>query len=251
MRGCRVLVAIWVSTVPCAVVVAGDGNGKGEEKGPAFLIVTGGEVANKSIEVQSGILTAWNLDLWKSGVVFRLMGAHSLYSYPEGLAARIEGREWQGDAMIGTHYVDAKFHTAAYIGFDYQNHRLTPNDPTNPVRGNGYGFKVAAEYETDDSLPYYLSLEGAYSTAFETYHAQARVGLRRNKVVVGPEAGILGDKTGDAYRVGGFVTFEPTRRLELSMSSGYQFVEDKDSGGGATSTRSPGAYGRLGISFGF
>src|SRR5204863_7744823 len=119
-----------------------------------------------------------------------------------------EGRGWQVDAMFGYLFDRKEWSAGIFIGVDYQNFRLSPDDPTAPVRGTEFGAKIVGNITSADKLPYYYSLQGAYSTAFNSYWARARIGLNRSGVTFGPETIVVGSDSFDAHRLGGFTTFK-------------------------------------------
>jgi hypothetical protein len=234
--------------------------------GPVYshTIFTGGEVARDSWEGYLGSTWALNRDLSKEGVLFRTMGTYGRYNYDENCVLgtcpsgpqNIDGRMWQGDVMVGYQWVRSTFDVGVYAGVDFVNHRLSPNDLDNPVRGHDTGFKIALDLESHrhTGLPYFYSLEGAYSTAFDTYFLLGRLGLNRNSHIFGVEGWLLGDETGDAQRLGAFLSFDrplrPDLLAEISLSAGYQFVDE--AGRLCTSFfGSEGGYGTLNISFHF
>lgn len=77
-----------------------------------------------------------------------------------------------------------------------------------------------------------MALYVDYSTAFDSYHALARVGYDFGYFALGPEGWVLGDGSGDAQRLGGFLKFDfpelGTFYGELLLSAGYQFVNGSD-----------------------
>lgn len=237
--------------------------------GPVYshIIFTGGEVARDSWETYLGATWALNRDLSREGVLFRTMGSYGRYDYQENCSdpgrcgggadpQNFDGRMWQGDVMVGYQWVRGNFDMALYAGVDFQNHRISPNDPFNPVSGHETGFKVALDLEAHrhTGLPYYYSLEGAYSTAFDTYFLLGRLGFNRNAFIYGVEGWLLGDETGDAQRLGAFVSFDrqlrPDLVAEISFSAGYQFIDDEGKLCGSF-FGSEGAYATLNISFAF
>ena len=101
---------------------------------------------------------------------------------------------------------------------------------------------------TDDKQPIEASLVGEYSTAFDTYYAELRIGARVcDKLVVGPDASVDGDTGYNAQRLGGYAkyAFEMTKGvpLELTLIAGHQFV----SSGGAGFGGGAGTFGTLEI----
>src|SRR5206468_1065205 len=138
---------------------------------------SGIDVVKDSRYVFDGVIVALNGDLSRDGFVVRAYGSRDDFDLNPG-----DGRAWQGDLMLG--YITSRNHIEAgiYVGVDYQNVTLSPDDPTAKVRGSETGFKIAANVNTDREVPYYFSLHGNYSTAFDAYWARVRAGLTRNKV---------------------------------------------------------------------
>jgi Cellulose biosynthesis protein BcsS len=179
----------------------------------------------------AGMILALNNDISRDGWALRLYGSRVDFDLDPG-----DGRGWQGDAMLGYRFVRKHMYGGIYVGGDYQNYRLSPDDPTAKVRGTEVGVKVAAELATSKELPYYFALNGNYSTAFDVYWARARVGLIRGGVTFGPEGIVFGDEEFNAQRLGGFVSFDvkllPNRPVEITLSAGHQFVNDSGSSAG-------------------
>ena len=226
-------------------------------------IFTGGEIARDSWEGYLGSVVALNRDLSKEGVLLRTMGTFGRYDYTVNCPScgpaieNFDGRVWQGDVMVGYQWVRQQFDMAVYAGLDIQNHRISPVHLENPVQGSETGFKVAFELEShrNAGMPLYYSIEGAYSTAFDTYFVTGRLGANRNGHIIGVEGWLLGDETGDAQRLGAFLTFDrqlrPDLLAEFTFSAGYQFTdEDLDRLCGSF-FGSEGAYATMNVSFFF
>jgi hypothetical protein len=237
-----------------ALIVASAAPALASESAPTSKVVFSGfDVAKDSHAFYSGIIVSLERDLGKSGLMFRAVGVGVGYEYDTiigFLPATVEGDAWFGDVMIGYQHLQPGLRTALYIGAEYQNHDLSPNDPGNTINGDEVGFKVVGELETDASSRFYFGLIGAYSTAFDTYWSRARVGLRHDDRVFGIEGVFGGNEGYDNQRVGGFVTFPAPigpHNGEISASAGYQFADDDQNFGGG----GRGAYGGLGYSFSF
>jgi hypothetical protein len=233
--------------------------------GPSYshTVFTGGEVARDSWEGYLGTVWALNRDLSREGVLFRTMGTYGQYDYTVNCPScgpaieHFDGRVWQGEVMVGYQWVRHQFDLAVYAGVDMQNHRITPFHLENPVRGSETGFKVALDLESHRGagLPYYYALEGAYSTAFDTYYLLGRLGANRSGHIVGVEGWLLGDETGDAQRLGAFMSFDRQLRAdllaELTFSAGYQFTDEDVNRICGSFFGSEGAYATVNLSFFF
>jgi len=199
----------------------------------------------------SGIIYALNRDLGRDGVVLRGFAGVPMFEYDNGKET-IDGDGIQGDLMIGYMWQRPFATFSAYVGVEYQDYDLTPDDPSNKVQGSETGFKVAADLSSAYESPFYFNLSGSYSTAFDSYWARGRVGYNAGRFVIGPEVTAMGSEGFDAHRVGGFVTlrFElsPAISSEITAYAGHQFM-DGESGG--SSRGGEGTYGGVGFSLVF
>lgn len=198
-----------------------------------LVIVSGIELAEHANEAYTGLFYAFNGDLDSDGFVLRVLGSFGDFEYHID-HIEIDADYWQGDVMLGYQWIRGGIDIGAYIGVDYQDYDLSPDDSTSDLRGDEVGFKVALDIESNgnDNSPIYLALYGDYSTAFDSYHALARVGYDFGYFALGPEGWVLGDESGDAQRLGGFLKFDfpelGTFYGELLLSAGYQFVNGSD-----------------------
>ncbi len=215
---------------------------------------SGYDIVKDSRYYYEGIIVALNGDMGRDGFFVRAYGARDDFDRNPG-----DGRQWQADLALGYMFSRNKIGYEIYAGVDYQNVKLSPDDPTAEVRGTEWGFKVGAGIETEKELPYYFSLEGQYSTAFDSYWARARVGLHRDRFTFGPEAIVLGDDDFDAQRLGGFVRFDvpvlPSRApWEVTLSAGHQFVSgnnNNNNNGTGGIGGGEGTYGTINVSVTF
>lgn len=204
----------------------------------SIVTFSGYDQARDSSYFFQGVQVALNGDIGRDGFMVRAYGSQVDYDYLNGTAAT-HGVGRQGELMIGYKASRGSIWGAAFIGIDHQNHKLTPDDPTNTVRGSETGFKVTGDLASlRDQGPLYFSLSGMYSTAFDSYWARARVGGNVNRVTIGPEFVTLGNQGFDATRVGGFLTFDlkitPKLPLEVTLYAGHQFVAGSSGATGAS-----------------
>jgi len=193
-----------------------------------------------------GMIVALNGDLSRDGFAVRAYGSRVDYDLDPG-----DGRGYQGDLMLGYLFNRGRWSGGVFVGVDYQDYKLKPDDPTSNVRGTEVGFAVAANVDTGREGPYYFSLNGKYSTAFDSYWGRVRTGLNRGRFTFGPEFIAFGDTDFDAHRIGGFLTFDvkliPRMPLEVTLSAGRQFVDSSGGGGGGTVTSVGGGEGTYGL----
>jgi opacity protein-like surface antigen len=209
---------------------------------------TGVDVSNGAWALYSGTVFALNGDFARPGWVLRSQGVYAEYDYTVGApGTTFDVEDSSIDGMIGYMNYFGSVSAIVYVGLEVRDVDISPDDLTNEVRGTETGFKVAFEIATEGEGPLYYSLDGSYSTAFDSLYGQARIGYNAQKYIVGPEVSYYSDEGDWSARVGGFAKFPFTLRgmpSELSVSGGYQFVDEEDGGGvGGTRAGGEGAYG--------
>jgi opacity protein-like surface antigen len=207
----------------------------GETDGNIKVISYGGvDVAKDIWTVFSGNLFALNGDFTRNGFVFRNFGWYSDYSYDGLSLGDVDAEDRAMDAMLGYLFYHGSTSIIGYLGMEVRDVDLSPDDTDNPVRGTETGFKVALEVEAGDESPFYYAFDTSYSTAFDTYYGNLRLGWNRNGTKFGPEGEIWSEEGDVTSRLGAFVVLpfnlRPTLPAEVSLSGGYQWVEDSDNG---------------------
>ena len=206
------------------------------------VIFTGVDTNPGSLYSFIGTIVAFNGDLGRDGFALRGYVGRSDFDLDPG-----NGVGWQTDLMLGYLFNRPSSSGGVFVGVDYKNTKLSPDDPTARERGTEIGAKVAANLTSSGDLPYHYSLHGAYSTAFDSYWARARTGFNNKTVTFGPEAIALGSASFDAYRLGGFATLKvelPHRTVEVTLSAGRHFLAGTN--GAATAGSSGGGEGTYG-----
>ncbi|HEX2842313.1 cellulose biosynthesis protein BcsS [Hyphomicrobium sp.] len=218
---------------------------------------TGIDVAKDAWAIYSGTVFALNGDFSRSGFVARSLGVYAEYDYEGGSPlTQFDAKDRSIDAMLGYMHYFGDVSAIVYLGMEIRDVDISPNDPTNDVRGTETGFKVAVEIETEGEGPLYYSFDGSYSTAFDSFFALGRVGYNAQRYVIGPEGAFYSDEGDWSARVGAFTKIPFTLRSmpsELTVHGGYQFIDEDDNGtnGGIGSTRAggEGAYGGAMVKF--
>ena len=253
---CRSKGLLRIAAASAALLCAGAASAGEQPQAQAYEVDAGFDAAPQSLYWYSEGIVALNRDIGKDGFLLRTYGSLAVYQYPGPLDTgdTINGQLWQLDVMPGYQIVRGASTLGGYVGFDYQESSLQPDDPTNPLRGTATGVKVEGHYYFDDyTQPLDVSLVGEYSTAFDTYYAELRLGARVwDKLFIGPDASVDGDTGYNAQRLGGYAkyTLELSKGapVELTLVGGHQFVPGADPqgfGGGE------GPYGTLEISTNF
>lgn len=206
----------------------------------------GVDARDQSYYGYAGLIHALNGNLAFDGFLFRTMGLYNRYDYSSSavIGGNVDGRMTAFDVLFGYQKFYQGFVGRAYIGLDYERHRLSPDNPFDSNRGSAFGVKVRGELETFYNSPFYGSLLASYGSAKERYWVRGRVGHNFQGVIFGPEGGVTGNPETDEQRVGAFVIFRnPLTPVELSASAGYSNT-NRNRGGSSV-------YGTLEISVAF
>lgn len=252
---CRSIDLAGLAAASAALLYACSATAAAADKPQANEVTAGFNVAPQSLYWYGEVYHAFNGDLAKGGALLRVSSSLAAYNYEASLArsSEIDGLLYQVDVMPGYQIVRGGATFGAYLGFDFQDSQLSPNDPTNAVNGSKGGIKIALSYEYDEKKhPITGSLNGEYSSVFDTYYAEARLGLRfGDKLVLGPEAEADGDTGYNGQTLGGYATytFDVTEDVsfDATLAAGHQFI----SGGGSGPGGGAGTYGTLEITTDF
>lgn len=240
-----------LSILACASLAASTSIALAGDKKTANELTAGFNIAPQSLYWYGELDHAFNGDIDKEGFLLRVASSLAAYNYVATLPGlgEIDGLLYQVDVMPGYQIVRGGATFGAYLGFDFQDSQLSPDDPTNEVIGSRGGIKVALSFAYDEKKdPITGSLNGEYSSVFNTYYAEARLGLRvGDKLVVGPEAEADGDTGYNGQTLGGYATytFDVTKDVsfDATLAAGHQFI----SGGGSGPGGGAGTYGTLEI----
>lgn len=237
---------IWTARLGIVYKLNRDHGAEGFSDGNIKVIsYTGVDVAKDIWTIYSGNLFALNGDFTRNGLVARTFGWYSNYDYNAG-GTSIDADDRAIDAMLGYLYYFGTTSAIGYVGMEVRDVDLSPDDPDNPVRGTETGFKVALEVETGDENPFYFAFDTSYSTAFDTYYGNLRLGWNRNGTKFGPEGEIWSEEGDVTSRLGAFVVLpfnlRPTLPVEVSLSGGYQWVDEDDTDGFGGNRGGEGAY---------
>jgi hypothetical protein len=223
---------------------------------PTWMVTySGADFAKDSFYSYSGAVISLQRDLSRSGFVFQGFAGYGSFEYDNvGVpGGRVDGDISQLAAMLGYMFVRPGATVGVYLGADYTNVDLTPNDPSNTVNGSEVGFRVGGDIRLTGPQ-HYFTVEGYYSTGFNAYWSRVRAGVNLGRVIVGPEGVAMGNDGFDAQRLGGFAIFKldflgTKNPGELTLNAGYQF--NKDDGVGFSTSGGEGAYVGFGIGFSF
>lgn len=170
-----------------------------------------------------GGVHALNGDLDTDGWLIRAMIGGGEVDYQAGGAVgNVDSDIFDADLMVGYHIFEGRNRYTGYIGANYRDNDLSPNDPGNSTSGDEFGAKIQLEANSWMGDMWNLDAIGSYSTAYDTYWARARFGYAwSGNLLIGPEGVVSGDDEYDEQRIGVFVSGMQLGAIDVSASVGY------------------------------
>jgi len=211
------------------------------------ILFSGFDARDRSYYGFGGVIHALNGNLATDGFMVRLFGYYNPYDYDSTavVGGKVDGRLDAYDAVIGYQKYFSNFVGRVYVGYDYEHHGLSPDNPFDSNRGAQSGVKFRGEIDSFYDSPYYFSVLSSYGSAKHRYYVRGRAGYNFSGIILGPEAVGTGNPETDEGRVGAFATFRTPllAPVEISISGGYSNVHANRGG--------PGGYGTVEVSLAF
>ena len=171
------------------------------------------------------------------GFILKVLLAEGTYRYLAG-STDIRGTGLLASFLPGWRIKRGDIEIKLFAVFDLQNHRFSPDDPGNRLRGNHAGLRVGADLWWEPTPNVMLASSVSGSTIGTNFSIRGAAGWRvEDRFWAGPEIETSGDQVYRQYRIGAHVTSLKWSAFEWSLGAGY--VEDN-------SHRS-GLYGRISV----
>lgn len=171
------------------------------------------------------------------GFILKVLLAEGTYRYLAG-STDIRGTGLLASFLPGWRIKRGDIEIKLFAGLDLQNHRFSPDDPGNRLRGNHAGLRVGADLWWEPTPNVMLASSVSGSTIGTNFSIRGAAGWRvEDRFWAGPEIETSGDQVYRQYRIGAHVTSLKWSAFEWSLGAGY--VEDN-------SHRS-GLYGRISV----
>jgi hypothetical protein len=171
--------------------------------------------------------------------VFGLYGKYQYDKNDDGPPQTFKARFGSVDLLAGYSKVWDSGSVTLAIGGNYQNHDVSPFDPTNPVQGQAFGAKVQADFYMNPTALTLVTGIASYSTAFHTYYSILKGGYDffGKGFFIGPEVVALGNERTDQQRIGiGVYDIKLANRVSLNISGGFLHERGEPDGAYSTAT---------------
>lgn len=206
---------------------------------PTLLYFSGLDLWRQGGFLHGGLL--WSpRGLEQEGFTLKFMVGSGAYRYLSGALNNTEviGNQFSGSVMPGWRFKRAGFEVTTFAGPDFQDHRLSPDDPTNKIRGSHAGLRSGFDLWHEPTRTTMMALDASVSSIGGSYTAHGALGWRAfDRVYLGPEAAAQASDNYRQYRFGFHMTGLKTEKFEITAALGSA----------RDSSRHQGVYGRLSL----
>jgi hypothetical protein len=177
----------------------------------------------------------------RQGFPLKLMFGGGVYGYVSGALGNAEviGRQLSVAILPGWRFVRDKLIVTIFAGPEFQNHELSPVDPSAGLRGPYFGARAGFDAWNEPNEITMIAADGSISSVGLSYSARLAAGLRvLGLFYVGPEVQAFAAGTNyQQYRAGIHLTGLHTGAFEWSAGLGWAADSDSRSS----------LYGKLGL----
>jgi hypothetical protein len=205
---------------------------------PTILFFSGGDVWGHGAFGHAGLLwSPGGLDT--SGFTLKVFGSGGRYDYLAGALGGVEvtGRQLMAAALPGWRFKNEDWIVTVFAGLELQDHKLTPDDPGNKLRGTNFGVSTSVDVWYQPRPDMMVSASGSLNDKLYYSLRTAFGGLVLDRFFFGPEAQTFGGDDYWQFRFGLQATGLKLGPFEWSLGAGW--AEDSDGRGGP--------YGYLGV----
>ena len=160
----------------------------------------------------------------QDGLLFKLLLSGGLYRYNAGSLGgdQVIGAEWLAQVLPGWRVTRERFEAKVFLGPEYENHRLWPDDPANSLRGQAFGLRFAIDLWDEPTATTMMAGDFSLSTVGPNYSARAAFGWRMlDQFYAGPETQVYGGDGYAQWRLGAHITSFKTGDTEWSAAGGW------------------------------
>jgi hypothetical protein len=170
------------------------------------IVLSGVEASRDNQYAYLGVVMPLSGQRLGQGFVQRYWLDYTGYSYEKQPFQTIDSAVMAVEAALGYQQSNASSWWAGYLGTNYADTRLSPNDPDNTNQGRQWYARLQLEGETDVAAGWRGNGIASYVIGDFNYWARLRLQTTLgNQLHIGPELVVQGDSYYDAYELGMFV----------------------------------------------
>ena len=230
-RVCAVASATAAFIACCVCLSIGPGRAGDDDDVAHTILFSGRDFWRNGAFSYGGMLWAPG-DIEQDGLLFKLLLSGGLYRYNAGSlgGAEVIGAEWLAQVLPGWRITRNHFEAKVFMGPEYENHRLWPDDPANSLRGQAFGLRFAIDLWDEPTSMTMVAGDLSLSTVGPNYSARAAFGWRvLDQFYAGPETQIYGGDGYAQWRLGAHITSFKTGDTEWSAAGGWAIDSDNRS----------------------
>jgi hypothetical protein len=165
--------------------------------------------------------------LEQDGLLLKVLLSGGVYRYDAAnLDERVIGVEWVAQVLPGWRIKRGEVEFKFFLGPELQNHRLSPDDPVNRLRGLSFGLRAAADLWYEPTPNTMVVADVSLSTIATSNAARIGFGWRifedmLGGIYAGPEAQYFGSVGYRQLRLGTHITSMKTDDVEWSAAAGW------------------------------
>ena len=235
IKGCaaRFIAALAIGTLPLCAVAMADGLTE-EPYVPGWREVWGGaDVSSHAWLIYSGVTVAPYGNVYEDGLRLRVTGGYGGYVYAGERRTQqqtFNARTSYAEGLVGYQKRFGPVTAKGFVGVSAIEHEIEPFDPENPVQGQKFGPKLAAELWINMGGQAWGQADVSWTSAHNTSSARVRTGYRIwGDASIGLEGAIYANDLGEDVRAGVFTRYA-WQGGEFSIAGGYagRFLEQAD-----------------------
>lgn len=136
------------------------------------------------------------------------------------IPTRFLGEVASFDVMAGYQLHYKSVVVKGFVGANYTEHLISPDDTSNNVQGTAWGIKTQVELWWTIHKDRWLAVDASYASSFGDFWSKIQYGYDLNNwLSLGPEVGILGHQDYATARAGAFARFK-TDYGDIAISGG-------------------------------
>jgi hypothetical protein len=194
----------------------------------------GADVSGHVWLLYSGATVAPYSNIFDDGLRLRVAGGYGGYTYVGERRSQLVSFTAEtafAEALVGYLKRLGPLTAKAFVGIAAIEHDIAPFDPDNPVQGQEFGPKVAAEFWLNMGPSAWSSMDLSWTSAHQTSAARMRTGYRvYGDISLGLEGGLNANDLGEDVRAGLFGRYA-WNGGEFSLAAGFagRFLEEAQS----------------------
>ena len=189
---CGAVVLVLATTVS-PTMSRGESADQSADDPPWRLTWIGAQTVGEDWSVYTGTTYALAGSIDSGGWRLRMVGGYGSYGYVSD-GDRFHGQYAFNDILVGYQFQFADVTVKGFAGVAMAGHSVSPFDPGNAALGYSYGAIGALESWLNLSDRMWLSAAGKYSTVFDKFGADVRLGYRWwHEITAGLESGVNGN----------------------------------------------------------